>query len=141
MAIEVNNKCIKCGDTTAEKYVWCIERHDFVCEDCHKKCNHYDGNCFMKGADCKLKHNTDNRQIFVFTANRDEVSANRIKYKNLTLEELETRFNTIHIRYLASDNAVVRASLRVKLAAIYLEIQDKQNSYVCVHTTDLNEKG
>lgn len=133
MAIEANNKCVKCGDQAAEQYVWCDIHHNFICLDCHTKCEHYDGNCFMKGADCKLKHNTDNRQIFVFTANRDEVAVARLTYKPYTLEQLEARWDAIHTSYLASNDAHHRASFRVHLAAIYLEMQDRQNAYVCVH--------
>lgn len=132
MSIEVNNKCIKCGDQTAEQYVWCDMRHDFVCFDCHTKCEHYVGDCFIRGADCKLKHNTDNRQIFVFTANSEEVAAARLIYKKWTAERLEEQFDAMHKSYLASDDATHRAAYRVHLAAIYLEIQDKQNAYVCI---------
>ena len=140
MPIEVNNKCVKCGDTTAENYVWCDMRHDFICFGCHTKCEHYDGNCFMKGADCKLKHNTDNRQIFVYTANKEDVAVTRLKYKDFTLEQLNNRFNEAHERYLASDNAMHRAAFRVMLAALYLEMQDRQNAYVCVHNSKSNKK-
>lgn len=136
MAIEAKNKCRICGDSGADKYVWCDMRHDFICFDCHTKCEHYVGDCFMAGADCKLKYNTDNRQIFVFTANRDEVAAARLTYKNYNLEQLEARFDAIHTSYLASDDAHHRTSFRVHLAAIYLEIQDRQNAYVCIHNSD-----
>lgn len=133
MAIEVKNKCPICGDSSADNYVWCDMRHDFICFDCHTKCEHYVSDCFMKNLDCKLKGNTDNRQIFVFTANREEVAGARLTYKNYTLEQLESRYDAIHTSYLASNDAWHRASYRVHLAAIYLEIQDRQNAYVCVH--------
>ncbi|MBO5211448.1 MAG: hypothetical protein J6B80_05915 [Clostridia bacterium] len=136
MPIEANNKCFKCGDRNAEKYVWCDKQHDFICFDCHTKCEHYDGNCFMRGADCKLKYNTDNRQIYVFTANRDEVAAARPTYKNLTLKQLEERFDGIHTSYLESNDGQHKAAYRVHLAAIYLEIQDRQNAYVCIHNSN-----
>ena len=133
MPIDVKNKCVKCGDREAEKYIWCDMRHDFICFDCHTKCEHYDGNCFMKGADCKLKYNTDNRQIFVFMANKDEVAGARLMYKNYTLEQLNARWEAIYKSYLASNDATHNASYRAHLAAIYLEIQDKQSAYLCIH--------
>lgn len=140
MAIEAKNRCVKCRDTDAENYIWCDKEHDFICFDCHSKCEHYDGNCFMSGADCKLKHNTDNRQIFVFMANKDEVAGARLTYKNYTLEQLNARWEAIYKSYLASDDAMHNASYRAHLAALYLEIQDRQNAYLCMHTPNLNEK-
>lgn len=136
MPIEAKNKCRLCDDSGADKYVWCDLQHDFICFDCHTKCEHYDGNCFIRGADCKLKHNTDNRQIYVFMANSEEVAAMRIKYKPLTAEQLEAKFNELNASHNASDDAVQRARWRVHLAAIYLEIQDKQNAYVCIQNNN-----